>query len=263
MTREETPDMFCTHEEADTRMFFHLAGIIQPKNVVIRTADTDCLIIALANRRNYHVDTKIWLEVGTQTANTLRYINVNLLELALGDLVGALPAFHALTGCDYTASFCRKAKIRPLKQLEKREDLQMALASLGTESEDCDETMKKIEEYVCLMYGRKKCVTVNEARLEIFLQKYKTCKKLSAVKKLDAGMLPPCLKVLRQKVKRTRLVARRWNSSTLQHQPIEVPEENGWILEDEKYKIKWFEGEESPDMLDVVKEDCEGNLYFH
>jgi len=49
-------------------------------------------------------------------------------------------------------------------------------------------------------------------------------------------------------------------SSTLQHQPEESPEENGWRLEDGKYHIVWFEGAETPNILDIVEEDS-GGIY--
>ena len=35
------------------------------------------------------------------------------------------------TGCDYTASFSRKGKVRPLKYLEKNETMQEVFGSMG------------------------------------------------------------------------------------------------------------------------------------
>ena len=43
-------------------------------------------------------------------------------------------------------------------------------------------------EWICLMYGRKKCTNVDDARLEIFFQKYRT-NTIISVKKLDSIML--------------------------------------------------------------------------
>ena len=48
---QEEPRLFSTHEEADSRMFFHVAfssrnrSIDDPHNIVVRTNDTDCLVI--------------------------------------------------------------------------------------------------------------------------------------------------------------------------------------------------------------------------
>ena len=252
--------MSCQHEEADTRMFFHLAQLNHPKNVVVRTADTDCLVIALGCKSFYHCDTKIWLEVGTQATNTRRYISVDQIQRKLGDtLCTTLPAYHAFTGCDYTASFCRKGKVRPFKILEKREDFQAALLSLGRDDQLNEATVKKLEEFVCIIYGRKKCKSVDEARFEMFCEKYKSS-KISTAKKLDSGMLPPCSKVLRKKIERCKLISKRWMSSSLQEQPTEEPESSGWFLKDDQYHINWFDGEETPNILDIVGEDCEGNF---
>jgi hypothetical protein len=47
--RSEAAALHSTHEEADSRMFFHLNLVQPPSNVDIRIADTDCLGIALAH----------------------------------------------------------------------------------------------------------------------------------------------------------------------------------------------------------------------
>ena len=63
--------------------------------------------------------------MGLHTNNTLRYVKKNKLHQELGNsFCVALPGFHAFTGSDYTASFNRKGKIRPLKLLERSENTQ-------------------------------------------------------------------------------------------------------------------------------------------
>ena len=97
---------------------------------------------------------------------------MNELSSTLGTrLCKALPAYHALTGCDYTSSFCRKGKVRPLKLLEKDENLQNAFEKLSTETELHDDTVAEISRFVCLVYGKKMLSDTNKARLEIFLDK--------------------------------------------------------------------------------------------
>ena len=128
MSCEEIDDLYCTHEEADTRIFFHLNQVSSSRNVVIRTADTDCLIIALGNKHMFQPEIKIWLEVGVQSNNSQRFIDVNGLHAKLGEVFcKSLMGYHALTGCDYTASCCRKGKVKPLKILEKNVHFQKAL----------------------------------------------------------------------------------------------------------------------------------------
>ena len=60
------------------------------------------------------------------------------------------------------------------------------------------------------MYGNKKLATVNEVRLEMFLNKYKQKKENASltanIKAMDAEFLPPCLKVLLHKIKRSSII---------------------------------------------------------
>ena len=101
------------------------------------------------------------------------------------------------------------------------------------------------------MYGRKKCTNVDDTRLDVFLQKYKT-NTITSVKKLDGNMLPPCSRVLLQKNRRTQLKTRRWLAENNTTPPPEIPENNGWQLDDNEYKILWFEGTAIPNLVPVM-----------
>jgi len=194
---------YCDHEEADTRMLYHinvssLGHTIHtqpPTNFVIRTTDTDCLVIALGCLNLLAPTVKIWMECGVLCNNTLRYINVNQLHTKLGQkLCSALPGYHAFTGCDYTAAFNRKGKVQPLKVLQKYQDIQNAFQQLTHESNITDETITKIQKFVCCIYGQSKLESVNEARLQIFLEKYRPRNSestISNVIKLDSSALGP------------------------------------------------------------------------
>ena len=50
VVRTEERSLLCTHEEADSCIFFHVLSLEYQSNVVIRTADTDYLIIGLGCR---------------------------------------------------------------------------------------------------------------------------------------------------------------------------------------------------------------------
>ena len=75
--RTEERSLLCTHEETDSRIFFHVSSLENQSNVIIRTADTDCLIIGLECRKKLDPSLKIWLEVGVQSRNNLRFISVD------------------------------------------------------------------------------------------------------------------------------------------------------------------------------------------
>ena len=100
MQRNEETHLYSNHEEADSRMIFHLKSLSGRNNIVVRTNDTDVLVIILSNMDKLNASSQIWLEVG-----------VSSLYTHLGSpLCASLAGFHAFTGCDYTASFSRRGK---------------------------------------------------------------------------------------------------------------------------------------------------------
>ena len=70
-------------------MLFHVENLVVSNNMVVRTADTDVLIIALINIEKLPaaipVWLDVWLEIGLRTNNTLRYVNVGKLLQTLGN----------------------------------------------------------------------------------------------------------------------------------------------------------------------------------
>lgn len=85
------------------------------------------------------------------------------------NLAAALPALHAFSGCDFTAAFYRKGKIRPYELLEDDNDgywIQFfcSMSSQGKLNR------KMAEEYVCSLYGITKVEDVNLARFNKLVQ---------------------------------------------------------------------------------------------
>lgn len=77
--------------------------------------------------------------------------------------------FHSLTGCDYTAAFNRKGKLRPLKLLQSNVKIQEIFGSFGKGEEVTKEQYEECERFVCCLYGRKQLSSVDELRFEKFL----------------------------------------------------------------------------------------------
>ena len=278
--RREESRLYSNHEEADSRMFHHVSFSAfqqlssdatsmvnddRSLTTIVRTNDVDCLIIALGcfdKLLNLNSNLKLWLEVGVSSKNNLRYISINEIFEGIGSsLALALPAFHAFFGCDYTAAFSRKGKLRPFKLLKDDIPAQEAFATLGEGlSEIPSDVEKEIEKFLCKVYGKKKLTSINEVRFQIFLDKYKQKKKknqsITDVKTMDGSSMPPCFKVLKEKIKRTSLVASKWYSSTDPYEPDMPPECHGWIIHEGKYKMKWFEGPAAPKSLDIVLTDA-------
>ena len=135
----------------------------------MRTDDTDSVVIALGYKHFFNT-LEIWLEAGVQGKNNLRFINVNSIYSELGEaLCKALRAYHAFTGCDYTASFFKKAKVRPLKLLQKDTDAQIVLSELSILEGKDKNTISIIEGYVCKMYASKNICKENDLQKQIFL----------------------------------------------------------------------------------------------
>ena len=79
-------------------------------------------------------------------------------------------------------------------------------------------------------------------------------------KKLDSSIMPPCSKVLHQKIKRCIYVASIWTNSLRTDPTPDLPTSFGWMLdEDGTYCHKWFEGDVAPKIVEVVKDNsCTG-----
>ena len=162
----------------------------------------------------------------------------------------ALPGLHAFTGCDFTASFLGKGKVKPYDIVETSTEFQDTFSQLGTDSVDTtEEIWNGLEKFVCALYGKRKLNSVDEVRYTMFLDKYKPQnekKPFHNIKGFNAGGLPPCLSVLRQKILRSNYVASIWKNA---NKPVPTrlkPDENGWRLQDGMYAFLWYEGDQIP-----------------
>ena len=132
---EEVNNLSCSHEGGETRMFYHLSSIQSGNNVVLRTNDTDFLIIGLSAMEKLAEDVNVWIEAGVQSTNSQRFISLNQLYITLGKtFCQSLPGYHAFTGCDYTASFSRRGKIKALKILGKNVKFEQMFYDIGVSS---------------------------------------------------------------------------------------------------------------------------------
>ena len=132
---------------------------------------------------------------------------------------------------------------------------------MGFDEKVSEETFSTIEHYVCTINGKPKLKSVNESRLDIFLKKYKLKSKnevINSVRKFDWSSLPPCSRVLWQKVLRTNYIAGKWLSAWQQHPPSYSAEESRWELVNANYKIKWFDGAVAPKIVDIIFTEDDG-----
>ena len=112
--------------------------------------------------------------------------------------------------CNYTASFNRKGKIGPVKQLEKDESAQQLSSKLTNWDAITEEDIQAAEGIACAMYEKKRFQFVDELRLELFLKKYKTTNYylVDKMRKLDSALLLSCSRMLLKNLKRSSYIAR-------------------------------------------------------
>ena len=140
----------CNHEEADTRLLLHAKDAAQQgiNRIMIRTVDTDVVILAIA-LYDYIEAEEIWISFGTSRNH--RYIPAHIISHALGsDKSKALPAFHALTGCDQTSAFAGKGKKSAWEAWKRFCEVTLALEvlSLVPSEEDIREVLPTLEKFV-------------------------------------------------------------------------------------------------------------------
>jgi hypothetical protein len=101
----------CSHEEADTRMLLHVADAVKNGHtrVMIRTVDTDVVVLAVACFSRFTGIAELWVAFGV--GKHLRFIAIHEVVPALGlERAHALPFFHAFTGCDTVSCFAGRGK---------------------------------------------------------------------------------------------------------------------------------------------------------
>ena len=164
----------CSHEEADTRIFVHVADQTTKgyKRVVIRTTDSDVVVIGVSVMQHLAELCELWIAFGC--GKNFRYIPVHTIANLLGNArSSALPVFHSLTGCDTVSSLYGKGKKTAWTVWQQNPDVTWALRALSATPRDVtDSIFSVLQEFVVKMYDLNGC-DVDAARLEGFY--YKVC----------------------------------------------------------------------------------------
>ncbi|VDI26825.1 Hypothetical predicted protein [Mytilus galloprovincialis] len=125
----DLPDLFCSHEEADTRILLHVIHsdkIFQLLNIwgriKVKCSDTDVHVLCVHYFKVLVSTEQMWFLTGS--ANSLRdcrrYIPIHELSKSLSPLLAnILPTVHALTGCDTTSAIFGFGKKTVLKLIRK------------------------------------------------------------------------------------------------------------------------------------------------
>ena len=175
---KDTDDLApCSHEEADTRIFVHMADAVKEglRSILIRTVDTDVVVLAIAAVARLQTVTELWIAFGTGT--NFRYIPVHSIAAALGtDKSLALPMFHAFSGCDTVSSFATIGKKTAWDTWKTFSDVTATFLALSRPPPFIDEDhIKVLERFTILMYERtSSCCSIDEARMALFTKRNRT-----------------------------------------------------------------------------------------
>ena len=231
------------------------AAHLTSKPVCVVADDTDVFLLLLFVSDNTNVN--IYFRQGTKASKAgVTYHNVTKLAKTLGkDICNILPAFHALTGSDYTNPFYRRSKIQSFKKLFKLQSKCSLLQSLMTGNANVEDVISFI---IHIIYNRPlRERTPGDARYAMLFVKQGSKKKFASTKSL-----PPDYKSLVQKVMRANFVAYGWSNCLYGGFDQPDPLLYGWKYEDETLLPVWYEGSALPNNEEILSYFDETQVEF-
>lgn len=229
--RDTTDLAPCTHEEADTRMFLHVSDAVNHGycKVMIRTVDSDVLVLAIAAVQQLDID-ELW--VAFATGKSFRYLPAHEMASVLGpEKCIALPFLHAFSGCDTVSSFAGRGKKTVWEIWKTFIEVTPAFCSLASTPSSVDDQLEVLERFVVLLYDRTSTAEkVNEARKQLFSQKSRS---------MDG--LPPTRAALKEHTKRAAYQAGHvWAQMFIAVPKLPSPGEWGWLqTSNGGWEVKW------------------------
>ena len=227
------------HIEADTRLILEASK--SPNDVVIRSADTDVLMLMCYAQIKLDIRQKWMMMIDKET-----YVDIEDIRSYFGDeLCLILPAYHSITGCDTTSFPANVGKLRPFNKMMKHQSMNL-LRNLGEDVNSFLDLSDALMFYHTVMYGGKPNETITDTRVRMFKsQKEKSSVNLIA----DEASVT-------QHLLRADLQTYIWKQCTFQNMTIPSIEGRGWYLKDDLILPMWFEGNQIPPSLVRSKKRC-------
>ena len=217
---ETKPLLRSDHEEADTRLLLQAKHASQTHpRIVIQSPDTDVAVLSITQFEDLQCQ-ELWFRTGVK--DRLRFIPIHRLNSSLGTpLCKALPAFHALTGCDSTSALQGIGKTTAWKILLKDNQFQQQLSQFSASPAVSKESSVSSEAFICSLYNRGGRLTkADEVRYLLFCQKNK-----------KSDELPPMSESLSHHIKRANFQMHIWNKALVAMQNLPSPDGRGWKME--------------------------------
>ncbi|XP_028417356.1 uncharacterized protein LOC114541753 [Dendronephthya gigantea] len=214
------------------------------KNIIIKSPDTDVLVIAL--NACLEIDANIYFETGVGSAR--RIISLSNVRESLGhEWCSSLIGLHAFTGCDTTSAFYGKGKVSVLKVAKAREEYSHTFSNLGTELNPSEDLFTQLYHFVCHLYGYQGYSDINRVRYEMFKSG-----------KFDEELLPPNKDSLDQHINRANYQCFIWRKSTQAILNLPSFFNHGWKLDAEgNVYVNWMILPAAPDsILEFVSCKC-------
>ena len=222
---EETNELYCSHEEADTRMILHAVSLrSKVSRVVVRSDDTDVLVLLLYYKNKGLLSQDVYMHAGHSGKYITheRYIPVHTIAAEIGDKIcQCLPSAHALTGCDSTNALLGIGKKTVYTTLKKQVENDTPVVNLG--NVHCPEWMESARTLVLRLYGSKggQCKTLDDWRYVFATTTDK-----------PAAQLPPTEDAFHQHASRAIYQTLVWSQSHVPKPEMEDPVGHGWYEND-------------------------------
>ena len=166
----------CESEEADQRVIRHTLHCMseQYRRIVVRTIDTDVLILLMSYVAKYHEICGEGITVYAHMVNSsCEFYNITSAVESLGkETCSALPLFYALTGCDIVSSFFSKGKCKAWDTWQKsgqKDELTALFSKLGDKPAALvNDQIDLLETFVLELYGLSREDTLLQGRLNKF-----------------------------------------------------------------------------------------------
>ena len=181
----------------------------------------------------------LFLQIGSNGKKKI--LDISEMHKRIGkDMSDALPALHALSGCDYTSAFFGIGKQKMYKVVKKSDQFKDVLARMGGSVHIEMDIFLVIQEMISESYGVKSCKSINNARYNKF------CTKTKAP---EPQQLPPTEDELLFHCQRANYVTYIWKSALVPNCNFPRPNGFGWTDVNNQLEIKWMSRKAAPDSL--------------
>ncbi|KAG1679024.1 Zinc finger protein 862 [Nymphon striatum] len=222
-------ELYCpNHEEADTRIFAHIASCDDNDVFVIQATDTDIIVLAMYHFPRLPNVVELWVEKNDLFLSIHDLVNesakaVGKDVLALTD---TLLISYILSGCDSVSYPFKRGKKRTVKVALEHVDKHPAFSNcIRHESGPSayDQVITEARSFFCDLYGKPGYLSLDKLRAHLF-----------ASRKLDLRSLPPTEDAFHFHVLRSVCQISLYKQASLSNPVLLPPEEYGRIVDGDR-----------------------------